>query len=136
MGSKVYDSVSINTILPFKTEKIERITSKKTKKEGWFPQIILTEVKKIEKIKYKNIIINLVKKIEKHRSREQQMVCIREAIDKMFKSSPNYIGNNIPFMRLSNFEDLFNFSDIKRKDHVFHSVRVFFYRMYYNRQIL
>ena len=54
--------------------------------------------KKIEKIKYKNIIINLVKNIEKHKSREQQLVFIREAIDKMFKSNPNYLGNNIPFM--------------------------------------
>ena len=49
LGLKVYDSVSINTILPFKTEKIERITSKKTKKEGWFPQLILSEVKKSRK---------------------------------------------------------------------------------------
>ena len=124
-GLKIYDAVSVSTILPFESEKIESVIRKKAKKEGWFPQIILSEAKKVKKIKYKNVIIELINKIEKHRSKEQQLVFIKEAIDKMLKSSPDYIGSNIPFMRLSNFEDLFNFSDIRCKDHVFHSVRVF-----------
>lgn len=124
-GLKVYDAVSINTILPFASEKIETVVRKKPKKEGWFPQIILSEAKNIKKIKYKKTIIELVNKIEKCQSKDKQLFFIREAIDKMLKSSPSYIGNNIPFMRLSNFEDFFNFSDIKCKDHVFHSVRVF-----------
>ena len=124
-GLKVYTLNSINTILPFESEKIERVTRRKSKKEGWFPQIILSEAKKIKRIKYKKNIIDLVKKIERYHSKEKQLDFSRKAIDKMLKTSPNYIGNNIPFMRLSNFENLLNYSDIKCKDHVFHSIRVF-----------
>lgn len=124
-GLKVYSVIGINTILPFAEEKIEKVIRKKTKKEGWFPQLILSESKKIKKIKYKKTIIELVTKIEKYHSEDKQLIFIRTAIDKMLKSGSNYIGNDIPFMRLSNFESLFNFSDIKGKDHVFHSVRVF-----------
>ena len=43
----------------------------------------------------------------------------------MLKAHPAYLGDNIPFMRLSNFESLLNFSDLECKDHVFHSARVF-----------
>jgi len=124
-GLKVYTPNSINTILPFESEKTEGVSRRRARKEGWFPQIILSEVKKIKRIKYKKTIIGLVNKIEKCRTKDRQLALARGAIDKMLKASPNYIGNNIPFMRLSNFEGLFNTSDIKCKDHVFHSIRVF-----------
>jgi len=124
-GLKIYSSVSINTVQPFKSEKVERIIKKKLKKEGWFPHIILSEVKKVKRLKFKHLLIALAKNLEKTRSKEKQLSLVRNSINKMLKTHPSYLGDDIPFMRLSNFENLLSFSDVKCNDHVFHSARVF-----------
>jgi hypothetical protein len=124
-GLKIYSRKSINTILPFKLEKVERIIRKKVKREIWFPQIILNEVKRINNLRFKNQLITLAKNLEKTRSKEKQLTIIHNSINKMLKEHPGYFGDDIPFMRLSHFENLLNFSDVKCKDHVFHSIRVF-----------
>ncbi|MBU0477835.1 hypothetical protein KKC91_04625 [bacterium] len=124
-GLKIYSKESINTVHPFKSEKIEQIIRKKIKKEGWFPQIILNELKQIKKIRFKDQIKTLAKDLEKTHKKERQLSIVRNSINKMLRTHPSYLGNDIPFMRLSNFENLLNFSDVKCKDHVFHSARVF-----------
>lgn len=124
-GLKIYSPTSINTVQPFQSEKVERIVVKKAKKEGWFPQIILSEVKKVKNLKFKKQLISLAKKLEKTHSKEKQLSAVRNSINKMLKAHPNYLGDDIPFMRLSNFENLLSFSDVKCNDHVFHSARVF-----------
>lgn len=124
-GLKVYSSNSINTIVPLNFEKVERLAVRKEKKAGWFPDAILNEVKNIKKIKFKTSLINLAKKLKKCHRKEKQFSLICSCINKMLKENPYYIGDNIPFMNLSYFENLLNLSNINCKDHVFHSARVF-----------
>lgn len=124
-GLKIYSNESINTVYPFKSEKVEKVVRKKVKKEGWFPQIILNESKKITKLKFKNQLVHLAKKLGKTTNKEKQLTFVRNSINKMLKTHPSFLGDDIPFMRLSMLENLLNFSDLKCKDHVFHSARVF-----------
>lgn len=124
-GLKIYSSNSIDTIVPLGFEKIERLVVKKKQKTSWFPKAILSEVKKIKKIKFRKSIIDLAKKLDKSHGKDEQFSLICSCVNKMLKENPYYIGDNIPFMTLSNFENLLNFSKIKCKDHVFHSARVF-----------
>lgn len=124
-GLKIYSDTSINTLTPFDGEVVERVTRKKTKKTGWFPKVILEEAKKVRKIHFAKLIVELSNKLEKNQQTEKQLDLIRKYIDKILKTHPSYVGSNMPFLNLSYFENLLKCSDIKCTDHVFHSARVF-----------
>ncbi len=120
IGLKIYNNIDINTIIPLSFEKLGGIYKKKIKKEGWLPKIILNDIQNIEHICFKDLLINLTKKLRKYNSNEKQFGLVCKYIDKMLQYHSDFIGDKIPFMKLSNFEHIFN-----ERDHVFHSIRVF-----------
>lgn len=125
IGLKIYSTDDINTIVPLSFEKVGHIVSRKVKKEGWFPRVILDEVKTIKKISFRGLLIDLANKLGKNSSKDKQFALICKYINKMLQSRPDFMGDNISFMCLSNLENIFQLSNIDNKDHVFHSARVF-----------
>lgn len=124
-GLKIYTNISVNTIVPFPSEKVEGVSLVQKAKEGWFPRTILDNLKNIKKIKFKDLIIDLAGKLEKNSGKNKKLGFVCKFIDDMLASHPKFLGSSIPFMKLSNFENLLNFSDIVCRDHTFHSARVF-----------
>jgi hypothetical protein len=125
IGLKNYSTSSINTLVPFFGEKVERVTRKKIKKTGWFPQAILEEVKKVRKIHFAKLVVELANKLEKNQQEDKQFNFICKYIDKIMKADPSYVGSSIPLLNLSYFENILKNSSNKYNDHVFHSARVF-----------
>lgn len=125
IGLKVFGSFGISTVVPLPFETVSRIKIVKAKKEGWFPQVILDEVKKVSKINYALILKEMVGSLEKNKTEEKQYDHIRKYLDKIFKSHPDFIGDSTPFLKLLNFENILKYSGVNNRDHVLHSVRVF-----------
>ena len=125
IGLKIYNTNEINTIVSLPFEKLGRIIVKKAKKEGWFPKVVLNEVKKVKRISFKDLLKDLAKKLEENKSKDKQFSLIKRYLDKMLQSCHDFEGDSIPFMNLASFESLLQLSNIENRDHVFHSFRVF-----------
>jgi len=123
LGLKIYDTISLDTVVPFKDEATERIIRVTSRKEGWFPKVLLIEVKRIQKLKFRRIIIQLINKLEHTSSKDKQFNLICKHINKMLGSDPHNIGNTIPFMKLFSFEGYYQ--SRAEREHAFHSVRLF-----------
>jgi hypothetical protein len=124
-GLKIYGSNVLSTIVPLAFEEVERVEARKAEPEGWFPDVILYEVKKIRKLKFANEIVTFAKELGELSAREKQLATIRKYIDDMLCGAPYYKADALPFMRLSHFENLLSCSAIESTDHIFHSARVF-----------
>jgi len=125
IGLKIYSTYDINTIVPLSFEKVGKVIARRIKKEGWFPRVILDEVKKIKKVSFADLLKDLANKLAKNTSKDKQFSLIRKYINKILQSHSDFIGDTYPFMKLSNFESLLKLSNINNREHVFHSVRVF-----------
>ena len=125
IGLKIYSEYRINTIVPLSFEKVGRVVAKRIKKEGWFPKVILDEVKNIGRISYRDLLKDLANRLEVNTSKEKQFALIRKYIDKILKSHTEFIGDSLPFMKLSYFERMLQLSKRENREHALHSVRVF-----------
>lgn len=122
IGLKIFTYSSVSTIVPLGFEKINKIVRKQYKAEGVFPRVILNKLKNVENVYFADSLKNLSIKLSNTRSRDRQYSIICKFINAVLQSNHNYIGTNMPFMKLSSFENMDYF---KTTEHVFHSFRVF-----------
>lgn len=124
-GLKVFTPTSITTILPLSFESPPTFRKTIAGPTGWFPEAILKNVNNLKRLKFKKELKNLAQKLKEDMTDSGQLNNIKEALDDMLKAVPYVPADSLPFMRLSHFENLLDCTDIKHRDHVFHSARVF-----------
>lgn len=111
---------------------------------GQFPRAILDSVQGLSNLCFSSILDSFVDDIFHCAGNDKKTFAIvKETIDKLLVSHPNFRVEPVPFMRLSNFENLLGGIGVDTSDHVFHSFRVFlagcpvvsrFYRLFQSAQ--
>lgn len=126
IGLKKFNSYEdIETLLPLNFEKKPLRKAKKTKDEGWFPHIILNNIKNLKNLVIKQILYNFSQEIIQTQDKDKQLKIIYKYVELLLKSNNNFKGSNKNFIKLSLFEKFSSLQEKQIVDHAFHSFRVF-----------